>query len=66
MHLIYNTYPRFKGGEAQPHPNTGLVGIHHRVIMDVLVVTDTYRLIVVLLYAVERINWLWKMGVVTI
>lgn len=61
---IYNTYPWFKGGEAQPDPNTGLVGIHHRVIMDVLVVTDTYRLIVVLLDAVERINWLCKMGVV--
>ncbi len=63
MYIIYNTYPWFEGGEAQPHPNTSLVGIHYRVIMDVLVVTDTYWLILILLHAMERVYWLWKMGV---
>lgn len=63
MNLIHNTYPRFEGGEAQPYPNTGLEGIHHRVIMDVFMVTDTYRLVFILLDAMERIYWLWKLGI---
>lgn len=51
-------YPRFEGGQSQSDPDGGLVGVHHRVVVDVAVVAHSDWLVVVLVDAVERIDWL--------
>lgn len=51
-------YPGFEGGQAQPDPDGGLVGVHHRVVVDVAMVADSDWLVVVLVDTVERVDWL--------
>lgn len=50
-------YPWFEGGQSQPDPDRSLVGVHHRVVVDVAVVAHSDRLVVVLVDAVERVDW---------
>lgn len=51
-------YPGFEGGQSQAHTNGGLVGVDNRVVVDVAVVAHSDRLVVVLVDAVECVDWL--------
>jgi len=46
----------------QPQANTdgGFVGIHHRVVVNTLVVADADGLIVRLVGAVKGVDWVWN------
>ena len=54
------TYPWFEWREAQPHADGRFVGVHHWVVMDVAMVTDSDWFIFVLIDTVERVDWLWN------
>lgn len=51
-------YPGLEGGQTQAHPDGGLVGVHHGVVVDVAVVADSDWLVVVLVDAMECVDWL--------
>lgn len=53
-------YPRFEGGQSQSDPDRGLVGINHGVVVDVAVVAHSDWFVVVLMDAVERVDWFWR------
>ena len=55
-----DVYPGFEGGQAQADPDRGLVRVHHRVVVDVAVVAHSDWLVVVLMDAVEGVDWLWN------
>lgn len=57
LHLMWFCYPWFEGGQSQSDPDRGLVGVHHRVVVDVAVVAHSDRLVVVLVDAVESVDW---------
>lgn len=52
------SYPRFEGGQAEAHADGGLVGVDNRVVVDVTVVAHSDGLVVILLDAVEGVDWL--------
>lgn len=51
------TYPRFEGGEAKSHSNSGFVGVHHRVVVNVTMVAYSDWFVVILMDPVERVDW---------
>lgn len=51
-------YPGLEGGQSQAHADGGLVGVDHRVVVDVAVVAHSDWLVVVLVDAVECVDWL--------
>jgi len=55
---VWFWYPGFEGGQTQSDPDCGLVGIDHRVVVDVAVVAHSDWLVVVLVDAVKRVDWL--------
>lgn len=63
-HLAINSgnvgggYPGFEGGQSQAHTDGGLVGVDNRVVVDVAVVAHSDWLVVVLVDAVECVDWL--------
>lgn len=48
-------YPRFEGGQSQSYADGGLVWVDYRVVVDVAVVADSDRFVVVLVDPVERV-----------
>lgn len=56
--LSRGRYPWFEGWKSEPDADRSLVGVHHRVVVDVAVVADSDWLVVVLMDTVERVDWL--------
>lgn len=53
-------YPRFEGRQSQSDPDRGLVGINHGVVVDVAVVAHSDWFVMVLMDAVESVDWFWR------
>lgn len=53
-------YPGFEGRQSQSDPDRSLVGVHYRVVVDVAVVAHSDWLVVVLMNAVESVDWFWR------
>lgn len=52
-------YPGFEGGQSQADADGGLVGVDNRVVVDVAVVAHSDWLVVVLVDAMECVDWLY-------
>lgn len=51
------THPWFEGRKTEPNSNRGFVGIHDWVVVNVPMVTNSDWLIVILMDAMERVDW---------
>ena len=55
-------HPRFMTGQSQAHPNRGGVWINNTVVVDTVVVAESYGSIVRLVHPKEDVDWIcmWK------
>ena len=51
-------HPRFMTGQSQAHPNRGGVWINHTVVVDPVVVAESYGGIVRLVHPKEDVDWI--------
>ena len=55
-----SVYPGLVAGQTQANTDGGFVWVHHRVVMNTLVIADADWLIVRLVGAVEGVDWVWN------
>ena len=52
-----STHPWFEGRKPEPYSYGGFVGVHYRVVVNIPMVANSDWLIVVLMNAMERVDW---------